>query len=133
MGKSLGNAIYLSDDENTVKNKIMSAVTDANRIAITDKGNPDICTVYQYQKTFYNSEQENISSMCKNAKIGCVACKKLLIEKVNELLNPIREKRAFYLNRKEELREILISGTERANNIGDEMLDKVKFAMNIKI
>ncbi len=133
MGKSLGNAIYLSDDSETVIKKIKSAVTDTNRISLSDKGNPDVCTVSTYHRAFNSSEYENICDMCKNAKIGCVACKKLLYSKINDMLDPFREKRAYYENHRTDVREIIISGTERANKIGNETVDKVKNAMKVNL
>ncbi|HAS72523.1 MAG TPA: tryptophan--tRNA ligase, partial [Clostridiales bacterium UBA8960] len=83
MGKSLGNAIYLTDTTDTVTLKIMSAITDPNRISIRDKGNPDICVVHMYHRVFNSTQQENIGNMCRNAKIGCVACKKELSCQIN--------------------------------------------------
>ena len=131
MGKSLGNAIYLSDDESAVTNKVKSALTDTNRIAVSDKGNPDVCMVSQYQKSFYADEYENICDMCRNAKIGCVACKKVLYTKLNNTLNPIRERRAFYETHKNDVREMIISGTSKANILGEETTQNVKSAMKI--
>ncbi len=133
MGKSLGNAIYLSDDSKTVSDKVRSAVTDPNRIALTDKGNPDVCMVSKYHSIFNKQEHENIKEMCKNASIGCVACKKLLTENLNNLLDPFREKRAYYENNRELVREIIYSGTKKANEIGNENVKKVKQAMNVLI
>lgn len=71
-------------------------VTDKNRISVKDKGNPDICTVSKYHEAFNQGEHENIYEMCRNANIGCVACKNLLSERINFLLEPFREKRAYY-------------------------------------
>lgn len=133
MGKSLGNAIYLSDDSETVIKKIKSAVTDTNRISLSDNGNPDVCTVSTYHRAFNSSEYKNICDMCRNAKIGCVACKKLLYSKINDMLDPFREKRAYYENHRDVVREIIISGTERANKIGNETVDKVKNAMKVTL
>lgn len=133
MGKSLGNAIYLSDDKETVIAKIKSALTDTNRIALSDKGNPDICTVNFYHKAFNGCEYEDICEMCKNAKIGCVACKKRLYTKINIMLEPFREKRAYYENHKSDVKEIIITGTERANRLGFQTMDKVKTAMRIQL
>jgi tryptophanyl-tRNA synthetase len=65
MGKSLGNAIYLSDSSEEVALKIKNAKTDTNRITLKDKGNPDVCTVYQYHKAFNSLESDNIMEMCK--------------------------------------------------------------------
>ena len=78
MGKSLGNAIYLSDPAEEVRKKVMSAVTDASRIKKDDPGHPDICVVSKYHKVFNAGEYENICESCKKGAIGCVACKKAL-------------------------------------------------------
>ncbi|MGN0557072.1 MAG: tryptophan--tRNA ligase, partial [Acutalibacteraceae bacterium] len=76
MGKSLGNAIYLSDPQEEVDKKIRSAVTDTSRIKVSDKGHPEVCMINKYHKTFNPDEYDNICEMCRNAQIGCVACKK---------------------------------------------------------
>ncbi|AEG59755.1 tryptophan--tRNA ligase [Desulforamulus ruminis] len=133
MGKSLGNAIYLSDDKDTVIAKIKSALTDKNRIAISDQGNPDICTVSLYHNAFNCEEYPNICDMCRKAKIGCVACKKALYTKLNAILNPFRERRAYYEHHKSEVRDIIVSGTNRANAIGLDTMLKVKESMKISI
>lgn len=133
MGKSLGNAIYLADDAKTVLDKVKQAVTDKNRINLKDPGNPDICMVQKYHKVFNEAEHSNICDMCRNASIGCVACKKLLAEKLNNLLDPFREKRAYYENHKDEVKEIIMAGSEKANKIGEETVHKVKQAMHVAI
>lgn len=133
MGKSLGNAVYLSDDAETVSSKVRNAVTDKNRISVKIPGNPDICNVFAYHKAFNAEEAPNICSMCRNAAIGCVACKKLLADKLNSILDPIREKRHFYEEHKDTVRQIIEQGTKRANQIGDENLDIIKQKMHISI
>lgn len=133
MGKSLGNAIYLSDDEKTVIARIKSALTDKNRISVSDKGEPDSCIVSLYHKSFNNEEYPNICEMCRNAKIGCVSCKKVLYQKLNQLLEPFREKRAYYERHKRDVKELIIDGTNKANAIGADTISKVKEAMKISI
>ncbi len=133
MGKSLGNAIYLSDTPEELWNKVRNAVTDTNRISVKTPGNPDVCAVYHYHEAFNAGEVGNICSMCKNAQIGCVACKKLLNEKLNELLEPMRERRAVYENNRPLVKEIIASGTEKANKIGNEMIRSVKEKMHVCI
>lgn len=133
MGKSLGNAIYLSDDAKTVLDKVKLAVTDKNRISLKDPGNPDICMVQKYHKIFNIAEHENICSMCRSASVGCVACKKNLAEKINTLLDPFREKRAYYEAHRSEVKEIIMAGSEKANKIGEETVAKVKKAMCVSI
>lgn len=133
MGKSLGNAIYLSDTVEDVNKKVKCAVTDKNRISVKDKGNPDICTVSNYHKAFNHEEYENICEMCRNAKIGCVACKNVLSKEINLLLEPFREKCAYYEENIKEVRDIILDGSRKANIIGNETVKNVKKAMNIDI
>ena len=132
MGKSLGNAIYLSDSEEEITRKVMSAVTDPNRIKKDDLGNPDVCMVYYYHKLF--STEEEIDSVCKECKAGkrgCVQCKKQLAKNITEYLRPIREKRAYYEAHPEVVDEILKEGTKKARKTAQETMKKVKEAMKL--
>ncbi len=131
MGKSLGNAIYLSDSPDEVWNKVRNGVTDTNRVSVKIPGNPDICSIYKYQVAFNKEGCEEIKEECKNAKIGCVQCKKILNEKINALLDPMREKRAYYETHKDAVRDIISSGTERANEIGNENLRGIEDKMHL--
>lgn len=133
MGKSLGNGIYLSDSPEEVKNKVKSALTDPNRIRVNDKGNPDICVVSKYHSIFNSKDYENIRELCKAGSIGCLACKKKLSEEINTLLDPIREKRSYYEDRRNLVRDIILEGSLVASKIGNETVDKVKSAMKIDI
>lgn len=133
MGKSLGNAIYLSDTVEEVNKKVKSAVTDKNRISVKDKGNPEICTISKYHKAFNHEQYGNICEMCKNASIGCVACKNDLSKKINQLLEPFRERRAYYEENIKEVRDIILTGSQKANMIGNETVDVIKKAMSIHI
>ncbi len=130
MGKSLGNAIYLSDTEEEITKKVMGAVTDPNRITKDSKGNPDICMVAYYHKLFTNPEDVNIvCSECREGKRGCVACKKQLAKNICDYLKPIREKRKYYEERPELVEKILIEGTKKAKLVAEETMKKVKKAM----
>lgn len=132
MGKSLGNAIYLSDSEEEINNKVMSAITDPKRIKKDDKGNPDVCMVYYYHKLF--TEKEKVESICKECKAGtrgCVACKKELAQNIIETLKPIREKRKYYEEHPEVVDKILIEGTAKAQTIAQETMKKIKEAMKL--
>ena len=132
MGKSLGNAIYLSDSEEEITKKVMSAVTDPNRIKKDDLGNPDICMVAYYHNLFTSKEEvKTICKECKAGKRGCVACKKQLAKNIIEYLRPIREKRAYYESHPEEVDKILIEGTKRAREVAKETMRKVKKAMKL--
>ena len=132
MGKSLGNAVYLVDDEETIKKKVMGAVTDPDKIKKDDPANPDVCMVYYYHKLVNSEENVNtICDECKQGSRGCVQCKKELIEAMKEFLRPIQERRKFYEENPEEVEKILQKGTEAAKCKAVEQMQKVRKAMKI--
>ena len=131
MGKSLGNAIYLRDDEDTISKKIMSAVTDTNKIKKDDPADPEKCMVYYYHKLIGSENLDTICSECKLGKRGCVACKKELINNMNKFLEPFREKGKYYEEHPEEIDEILLKGSENARSVAKETMKKVKKAMKL--
>lgn len=132
MGKSLGNAIYVVDDDETITKKIMGAVTDPQKLKKDDPANPDVCMVYYYHKLVNNEENLNkICSECKKGERGCVQCKRELIEKMNEFLQPIREKRKYYDEHPEVVEKILQDGTAKAKAKAEETIKNVKKAMRI--
>ena len=132
MGKSLGNAIYLSDSPEKKNKKVMGAVTDPNRIRKDDKGNPDICMVAYYHNLFTDKEEcKNICEECRAGKRGCVACKKQLAKNIIDFLEPMREKRKYYEERPELVDELLKSGTAKARETAKETMKKVKKAMRL--
>lgn len=132
MGKSLGNAIYLSDSEEDITKKVMGAVTDPSRIRKDDKGNPDICMVSYYHNLFSSNEEcERVCAECRAGKRGCVACKRQLAKNIIETLRPIREKREYYESHPELVDEILINGTNRARVKARETMKNVKKAMKL--
>ena len=132
MGKSLGNAIFLTDDDETISKKIMKAVTDPEKIKKDDPANPEVCMVYYYHNLVNN--KENIKTVCKECKEGsrgCVQCKKELIEAMTSFLSPIREKRKYYEEHQDEVEKILEDGTKEARKKAEEQIKKVKKAMKI--
>ena len=132
MGKSLGNAIYLSDTPEEITKKVMGAVTDPNRIRKDDLGNPDICMVAYYHNLFTDKEEyDNICKECRAGKRGCVACKRELANNIINYLAPIREKRKYYEERPEIVDKLLMEGTEKARKVAKETMKKVKKAMKL--
>lgn len=132
MGKSLGNAIYLVDDEETISKKVMGAVTDPNKIKKDDPADPDVCMVYYYHKLVNNDDNvKKICSECKNGSRGCVQCKRELIAAMNEFLTPIKEKRKYYDEHPEVVDKILQEGTKAAKAKAEEQMKKVRKAMKI--
>lgn len=131
MGKSLGNAIYLSDSEDEINKKVMSAVTDPNKIKKDDPANPDICMVYYYHKLIGSKNLSTICSECKNGTRGCVACKRELIKEMIEFLKPIQEKRAYYESHPKEVEKILREGTLSARKKAEEVMKHVRESMKL--
>ena len=130
MGKSLGNAVFLSDDANAVSSKVMNALTDATKIRLNDVGNPEVCTVFEYHKMF-SSHLETISSECRAGTRGCVACKHELISSVHNFLEPFRARRAELELRPNDVLEILFEGTKKARAVARETLVLVKERMHL--
>lgn len=133
MGKSMGNAIYLSDTAKEVAQKVQRAVTDPARVTIDIPGTPEICNVGKYHKIFTPDDADNIWEMCRTATIGCVACKKRLTQSLNTLLDPMRERRAYYDSHRDEVKDIIVSGTKKASEIGDAQVDTMRRAMHLAI
>lgn len=130
MGKSLGNAIFLADSEETISKKVMAAVTDPSKLKAHDPANPEICMVYYYHK-LVNPNVETVCQECKAGKRGCVACKKELIQAMMEFLRPLQEKRHYYETHPEEVDQILKEGTKRARGIAVSTMNEVKKSMKI--
>ena len=132
MGKSLGNAIYLVDDPETIKKKVMGALTDTNKIKKDDPANPDVCMVYYYHQLVNDKENvKTICSECKKGARGCVQCKKELIEAMNNFLKPIQDKRKYYEDNPEEVMKILNKGTSDAREKAKDVMKDVRSAMKI--
>ena len=131
MGKSLGNCIYLTDDDDTIREKVRGAITDTTKIRKDDPANPDVCMVGYYHHLFSEDNLDTICSECREGKRGCVACKKELADNIIAKLKPIRERRKYYEQNPEIVKEILRKGTEKARNITRETVKNVKKSMRI--
>ncbi|MEO0091999.1 MAG: tryptophan--tRNA ligase [candidate division WOR-3 bacterium] len=131
MSKSLGNCIYLSDPPDVVAERINQAVTDPARIHATDPGHPEVCNIFSYQKVFNPEFVVELEDSCKKGKIGCVACKKKLVSAINNLLEPIRQRRAEYEKDIDRLNEILSKGTKRAKQEAEKTMELVRAAIKI--
>lgn len=133
MSKSLGNTIYLSDDEDTLKQKVMSIYTDPNHIHMEDPGKIEGNVVFTYLDIF-GKDKEKIQGMKEHYRyggLGDVAIKNYLFDVINEELTPIRNRRAEYAKDPEAVYEMLQRGSEKANIVANETLQQVKSAMGI--
>lgn len=131
MSKSLNNCIYLSDDADTITKKVMSAVTDPNKIKKDDPADPEVCMVYYYHKLIGNPNISEVCSECKNGERGCVFCKKELARQIIEFLKPMQERRKYYEDRPEEVEKILKEGTEATRKKAQEVMKRVRSNMKL--
>ena len=142
MSKSLGNGIYLSDDENTVKTKIMSMYTDPSHINIADPGHVEGNMVFTYLDAFSKQEDfaeflpeyanlEEMKEHYKRGGLGDVKCKKFLLKVMENMLSPIRAERKLWENRISDVYDILYQGTEKAKETTNATLEEVRDAMRI--
>lgn len=131
MGKSLGNAIYISDSEEEITKKVMGAVTDTTKIRKDDPADPEKCMVGYYHKMFSGDDTKCVFSECREGKRGCVACKRELAHNICEYLKPMREKRRYYEENPEIIDKVLKDGVNKARIRSKETLKKVKKAMKI--
>ncbi len=131
MSKSLNNTILLSDDPETVKNKLRKAVTDPQKIRKNDPGRPEICLVYTYHKKFNPEGEEEIAAGCRAGTLGCVDCKMMCTEKINSFLEPIIEKRKVLENDPKKVEDILHEGETAAKKIAVNTMEDVRSKMQL--
>lgn len=131
MSKSLGNAILLSDDSRTVKKQVMSMYTDPNRISADIPGNVEGNPVFAYHD-FFNpnkAEIDDLKERYRAGRVGDVEVKEKLLVALENFLEPIRERRAFYEAQTGLVDELLYEGTLRSQNEARDTVIEVKKAM----
>ena len=141
MSKSLDNGIYLCDDSETVKKKVMSMYTDPNHIKVEDPGNIEGNMVFTYLDAFSTDELikkysdfntlDEMKNKYSSGGLGDVTIKKVLYNILEEILTPIREKRKYYEDNIDEVYEILKKGTNKAKEKASQTLKEVKHAIMI--
>lgn len=142
MSKSLGNCIYLADDEKTLRDKVYSMYTDPNHIRVADPGQVEGNVVFTYLDAFASDTQinkylpeyntlEDVKAHYRKGGLGDMKIKGLLFNILNEILTPIRDRRRQLEQNKEEILNILFKGSDKARQVVGNTLDKVKSAMGI--
>jgi tryptophanyl-tRNA synthetase len=130
MSKSYGNEIPYAAEPDELQARVRLMITDPQRVKKTDKGNPDICTVYTFHKIF-SPDYAEIAGHCRNASIGCVECKKRLAEKMVTTLADVHSRRKVMAGNPDKIKEILAYGAERARKIAAATMDEVRTVMNL--
>ena len=133
MSKSLGNCIYLSDDPQTVKEKVMAMYTDPTRIHPTDPGHIEGNPVFIYHEAFNSNkaEVEDLKARYLAGKVGDVEVKEKLAIAINKFLQPIRERRQVFAQKKGLVEEIIAEGSKIAQKEASKTLGEVKEAMGL--
>ena len=133
MSKSLGNAIYLSDDEDTLKKKVMSMYTDPNHIHVEDPGQVEGNVVFTYLDIFDKdtAKVQELKDHYRHGGLGDVKIKRYLMEVLNAELAPIRQRRAEFAKDLPTVMDMLKAGSDRANQVAAQTLDEVKDAMGL--
>lgn len=131
MSKSQGNVILLSDDAETVKQKLRKAVTDPQKLRKNDPGRPEVCLVFTYHKKFNPEEIPVIEKDCRSGALGCVDCKLNCATKINQMLAPILEKRKTYENNINLVQDVLSDGEKKAKVIAQQTMNEVHQKMKM--
>ena len=130
MSKSLNNTILLTEESDTLKKKIM--ITDTKRQRKTDAGDPNVCPVFDYHKVFSTDEERaKIIEGCTKAEIGCIECKQILINNVENFICPIREKKKALDKEIYDIDEFLAPSQKKANDFSAALMEKVRKAIKI--
>jgi tryptophanyl-tRNA synthetase len=133
MSKSLNNCIYLSDDAKEVERRVRTMYTDPNRIRADIPGTVEGNPVFIYHDAFNKNKEEveELKIRYRAGKVGDVEVKQKLTRAINELLEPIREKRNFYEKRLHDVRDILRQGTSRAKEIAGKNMEDIVSHMGL--
>lgn len=133
MSKSLGNTISLREDDPQVWDKLRTAATDPARIRRADPGDPDKCNIFTLHKFFSSEERQSaVRQGCTTAGIGCIECKKWLLEGVKADLDRIRARRAELLASPTAIDDILAEGARRAREVAQATMADVRDRLGIE-
>lgn len=133
MSKSLGNSIYLSDDEDTLQKKVMSMYTDPNHIHVEDPGQVDGNVVFTYLDIFDENKAkvQELKDQYQHGGLGDVKIKRYLFNVLNEHFTPIRQRRLEFAQDIPAVYDMLEKGCQQANEVANQTLDEVKDAMGL--
>ncbi|HTR00930.1 MAG TPA: tryptophan--tRNA ligase [Candidatus Acidoferrum sp.] len=132
MSKSYDNVITLRDTADEISKKIKVMPTDPARVRKTDPGDPDKCPVWQLHQIFSTQEtRDHVQTACRSAAIGCLDCKKPVIEAITTELAPIRERASQYEQNPDLVKSIILEGSEKARDTARDTLQDVRQAMGL--
>jgi tryptophanyl-tRNA synthetase len=130
MSKSFDNAIWVRDDEEAIRAKVRSFVTDPQKLRLGDPGRPEICPVFALEKKFAPDDLERIDRTCRSGELGCVENKGFLADRIVEYFREYRERRKELAAKDGLVREVLAAGAAKVRPVVTETLDAVRDAMH---
>jgi tryptophanyl-tRNA synthetase len=132
MSKSYENSIYISDEGSALAQKVAAMFTDPQRMRKKDPGRPELCNVYTFHQIYsLMSEVDRINAACRSAEIGCTDCKKQLAGCIADAMQPVHERRRYYLNHLQEVMDIIEKGNARAAGIARQTMAEVRDVIGI--
>ena len=132
MSKSYNNGIFLRDSASEVKQKVNKMVTDPARVHLTDPGDPNKCPVWNLHEIYGKQDQLDwVMDGCTKAKMGCIECKKPVVDSIVAELKPIQESIEKYKSEPNLIQEIIFDGSERARRVAKETMQEVRDAMGL--
>ncbi len=132
MSKSYGNAVVLSDPPQEVDTKLSRMMTDPRRARRRDPGDPADCPAFHLHRLYCTPEEiEFVTSGCKTADIGCLECKKIMIKHVLDDLAQFREKRTYWENHRDDVRDVLREGERQAHEIARQTMAEVREVVGV--
>jgi tryptophanyl-tRNA synthetase len=132
MSKSYGNTIGLREDPDAVAAKLKTMQTDPARVRRSDPGDPDKCPVWDLHKLYSSADtQAWVQKGCRTAGIGCLECKKPLIDRIVEDIVAMRQRAQEYEDSPDLVRGIIAEGCEKARSVASQTLADVKQAMGL--
>jgi tryptophanyl-tRNA synthetase len=132
MSKSMDNTVRILAEPDEVWARVRTAVTDPQRVRLTDPGRPEVCNVYTLHKSFTDPDRlPDIAGQCRAATRGCVECKRILAESIADHFEPVRERARALAEHPERVREILEAGAERARAEAAVTMERVRDAMGL--
>lgn len=132
MSKSFDNAIFMADDDEIMRKKMMNTITDPARERRSDPGNPEVCNIFAYHKLYTTPQRiAEIDKECRSAGIGCVDCKKECIVNALKFWAPIKERRKKWEGRPDELHDILREGSAKASEEAEKTMIRVRDALGV--
>jgi tryptophanyl-tRNA synthetase len=130
MAKSYNNAIWLSDPPDEIRNKVRNMMTDPQRVHRTDPGRPEVCPVFAYHKLFsLPATIAKVDHDCRTAAIGCVDCKKLMMENLVTWIEPVQTRRKEFEAHPERVWDILDAGSKKAHAAAKKTMKRVRNAI----